>query len=198
MRTVLGLAAVSALLTACGGEDSPVESRRISLDQARRTPTEPLPSPDTEGAVWKVSADGQAIDFGQPGQPPYLTLACRLRESPPEIRIIRHVLARPGEKALFPVLGTGNARFNLDAALEDGEWRWQGDFPTSDKQLDVFLTTNRIQATLPGGGMLMIDGSRVPGEFVTWCRAGRGVARAAEAEQTEQAEERASSRVPRR
>jgi hypothetical protein len=182
------------LLAACGGEDAPAGGQRISLEQARRTPAEPLASPDSEGATWQVSADGQAIDFGKSGQKPYLTLACRMRENLPQVRIIRHVPARPGEKALFPVLGTGNARFNLDAALEDGEWRWQGDFPANDKQLEVFSTTGRIQATLPGGGMLMIDGSRVPGEFVSWCRAGRGLARAAEAEQAQAAEQRAAQR----
>jgi hypothetical protein len=54
--------------------------------------------------------------------------------------------------------------------------------PASDPQLDVFTGPGELQATLPGGGTLLIEGSRVPGEFVTWCRAGGRVRRAEEAE----------------
>jgi len=135
-------------------------------------PAAPLGSPDTRGARWQVSADGQAIDFGQAGEQPLLTLACQVRGNPPQLRIIRHVAARPGEKALFPVLGTGNSRFKVDATLHDGEWRWEGALPASDPLFDVFETTGKLEATLPGGGSLMIEGSRIPGEFVRWCRAG--------------------------
>ena len=50
-----------------------------------------------------------------------------------------------------------DAKRRFDAALENGEWRYQGDFPVTDKQLEVFSTTGRIQATVPGGGMLMMS-----------------------------------------
>jgi len=90
-------------------------------------------------------------------------------------------------KALFPVLGNGMiSRFQIDAVLHDGEWRWEGTLPAADPQLEVFTGPRELQATLPGGGSLVIEGSRIPGEFVEWCRAGGRVLRAAEAE--EQAE----------
>ena len=174
-------------LAACGeGGDAPVQAQRISLEDARAKVAEPLLSPDTKGAVWKVTENGQAIDFGRAGAEPFLTLACDLRETPAMIAIARHVEARPGQKALFPVLGNGTvSRFKVDAALHEGEWRWEGVFPASDAQFDVFTGPLELEATLPGGGTLQIEGSRIPGEFVNWCRAGGRVLRAEEAETEE-------------
>lgn len=148
-----------------------MEAQRFSLEEARRMPAEPLASPDTGGMGW--TANGQAIQFGAAGQAPLLTLECRLRETPIRLRIVRHIVARPGLKALFPVIGNGRiSRFSLDTALDEGEWRWEGELPVSDPLVDVFVGTGELEATLPGGGSLLIPGSRVPGEFVTWCRAG--------------------------
>lgn len=167
--------AVPLLLTALAacGQDEPQQAQRVSLDEARHVPAAPISSPDTKAAGWTVSKNGQAILFGNAGQPPLLTLECRLRDNPVGLRIIRHAAARPGEKALFPVIGNGLiARFKLDAGLHDGEWRWEGALPASDPSLDVFTRGGDMEATLPGAGSLLIKGSRIPGEFVTWCRSG--------------------------
>ena len=87
--------------------------------------------------------------------------------------VVRHAPARPGQEALFPVIGNGLvSRFKVDATLANREWSWQGMLPVDDPQLDVFVGQAELTATLPGGGMLTIEGSRVPGEFVNWCRAG--------------------------
>jgi len=162
------------ILTACGdGTDAPMQAQRISLEDARAKVAEPLLSPDTKGAGWTVTANAQAIEFGRPGAAPYLTLACDVSEAPATLTVIRHVAARPGQKALLPVIGNGMiSRFKVDAALRTGEWHWEGTLPASDPQLDVFIGPRELQATLPGGGSLMIDGSRIPGEFINWCRAG--------------------------
>lgn len=175
----------AATLAACGAEpEAPEQAQRFSLEDARHVPAKPLLSPDTKTASWSVTRNGQAIDFGIGGQPPMLTLACALRETPAQLRIIRHVSARPGQKALFPVIGNGMiSRFPLDGVLHEGEWRWEGSLPASDTKLDVFAGPREIEATLPGGGTLMIAGSRIPGEFVNWCRAGGRVQRAEAAEQ---------------
>ena len=182
-RRVAALILLS-FLAACGeGGDAPVQAQRISLEDARAKVAEPLLSPDTKGAGWSVSADQRAIAFGRPGAAPFLTLACNLRQAPATLTIVRHVRTRPGQKALFPVIGNGKiSRFKVDAALSEGEWRWEGVLPASDAQFDVFTGPGELQATLPGGGTLLIEGSRVPGEFVTWCRAGGRVRRAEEAE----------------
>lgn len=169
-------------LTACG-QDEPQQAQRVSLDEARHVPAAPIASPDTKAAGWAVSQNGQAIRFGNPGQPPLLTLECRLRDNPVGLRIVRHTAARPGEKALFPVIGNGLiSRFKLDGTLRDDEWRWEGTLPASDPLLDVFIRGGKLEATLPGGGSLQIEASRIPGEFVTWCRAGGKVQRVEAAE----------------
>lgn len=175
-------------LAACQGEEEPVQAQRFSLDAARHVPDEPLASPDTAGAAWSVTANAQAIDFGRPGADPLLTLACDLRKTPAQLRIVRHVVARPGEKALLPVIGNGTiSRFKVDATLADGEWRWEGALPASDPSLDVFTGPRELEATLPGGGTLLIAGSRIPGEFVNWCRAGGRVQRVEAAERAQDA-----------
>src|SRR6188768_2361233 len=166
-------------LTACKGEQEPVQAQRFSLDAARHVPEAPIASPDTRNAAWSVTKDAQAIDFARPGADPLLSLACDLRKTPAQLRIVRHVVARPGEKALLPVIGNGTiSRFKVDATLAGGEWRWEGLFAATDPSLDVFTGTRELEATLPGGGMLLIGGSRIPGEFVNWCRAGGRAPRA--------------------
>jgi hypothetical protein len=147
-----------------------------------------LQSPDNKAASWKGTAAGQAIDFGLAGEPAMMTLACDLRTTPAQLRIVRHVVGRPGAKALFPVIGNGTiSRFRLDAMLHEGEWRWEGALPASDPLLDVFTGPRALEATLPGGGSLQIAGSRIPGEFVNWCRAGGRVQRAEAAEKADEA-----------
>ncbi len=148
-----------------------------------------MQSPDTSEAFWSVDEDGQAILFGNEGEPPLMSIACRLDANPPQLAIIRHAAARPGLSALFPVIGNGmRSRFLVDAKLSEGEWRWEGTLPADDPQLDVFTGTRDITATLPGRGMLEIAGSRIPGEFVNWCRTG-GQALQPEAEGGETASE---------
>ena len=177
------------LLAACKGEQEPVQAQRFSLDAARHVPEAPIASPDTKDAAWSVTRDAQAIDFARPGADPLLSLACDLRKTPAQLRIVRHVIARPGEKALLPVIGNGTiSRFKVDATLAAGEWRWEGALPANDPSLDVFTGPRELEATLPGGGSLLIGGSRIPGEFVNWCRAGGRVQRVEAAEQAEDAQ----------
>ena len=175
-------------LTSCDSVQEPVDPQRVSLDQARGGVREPLPSPDTENARWTVAPNGQAVAFGNPGERPFLSLACRVKDDPPTIRVIRHAEARPGEKALFPVLGNGTiARFKVDAVLADNEWRWEGAVPADDPLLEVFTGARDIEATMPGAGTLLIEGSRIPGEFIRWCRAGGQVREVVAEEQAEEA-----------
>jgi len=158
-------------LAACDRGESPVQAQRISLDEARTRASEPMASPDTTDAVWTVRPNGQAIDFAKADNSPLLSLECRLRQE--RLAVIRHAPARPGQQALFPVIGNGLvSRFKVDATLADREWRWEDALPVADTQLDVFVGQAELQATLPGGGMLVIAGSRIPGEFVNWCRSG--------------------------
>ena len=172
-------------LAACDRGESPVQAQRISLDDARPRASEPMASPGTKDAVWTVRANGQAIDFGNEGRPPLMSLICKLRQE--QMAVVRHAPSRPGQEALFPVIGNGLvSRFRVDATLADREWRWEGTLPVADPQLDVFVGQADLQATLPGGGMLVIGGSRIPGEFLNWCRSG-GEAPKVETEEPEKA-----------
>ncbi|WP_052207837.1 hypothetical protein [Croceibacterium mercuriale] len=183
----LSLLALILLPAACGGE-SDGESRRFTREQTHGNTDAILPSPDTSNAGWMVSANGQSIAFGNKGAEPFLTLTCRLRDNPQRLAIVRHVPARPGQQALFPVIGNGAiSRFKVDAALVDGKWRWQGAVDATDPQLSVFAGPRTIEATLPGGGTLLVGASRIPAEFVRWCRAGGAMKRAQQVEQAVEA-----------
>ena len=155
-----------------------------------------MASPDSSEWGWTVDQSGQAIHFGPRGDSqskPWLTLDCRLGDDPPEMRIIRHAPTRPGLKALFPVQGNGvRSRFFADATLDKGEWRWEAAVPADDPQLEVFTGPRDITATMPGAGMLEIAGSRIPGEFVAWCRAGGEVMKTEAEENADEATEPAT------
>lgn len=164
-----------AMLAACDRQSELPQGtvQRVELAETGQRPAMADPSPDTSAAGWRVAEDGQAIHFGNMGEPPLLTLACDLAADPTEFVIIRHARAYPGQSALFPVLGNGiSSRFLVDAKLADGEWNWEARLPPEDPQLEVFLGTRDITATLPGRGMLEIGGGRITGEFLEWCRAG--------------------------
>lgn len=146
--------------------------QRVSLDEASREAMAE-PSPDTSASRWSVADDGQAIAFGNAGDAPFLTLACEVEAEPPQFVIIRHARALPGQGALFPVLGNGmSSRFLVDATLGEDGWDWEARLPADDPQLEVFAGNRDLIATLPGRGTLEIAGSRIPGEFLEWCRAG--------------------------
>lgn len=176
------------LLAACGqAAEAPVaETQRVSLDESAEREAMAEDSPDTSEAGWTVEEDGQAISFGNGEAEPFLTLDCQLDTAEPELRIIRHATALPGQEALFPIIGNGiNARFLADATFAEDRWQWEARLLASDARLDVFGGTRDLIATLPGRGTLEIAGDRLPGEFVEWCRAGGTPPELAESEATE-------------
>jgi len=191
----ISVTAIAALaLSACQAQSDEQQTRRVAFDEANRALLRPIDPPDTAEARWIVDENGQAIHFGNEGAAPLMTLDCRLGDGPAQMRIVRHTTARPGQGALFPVIGNGlRSRFLVDAALVGDEWRWEGTVPASDPMLDVFTGPRQLTATLPGGGMLEIAGSRVPGEFITWCRAGGDVMQAEAEEQAGDAGEPGAS-----
>lgn len=165
------------------------------LDDTAPREARAFPSPDTSDAFWTVAENGQAIRFGNEGEPPFLTLACELGDdAPPEFRIIRHAEAYPGQSALFPFVGNGmTRRFLADTVLVDGEWRWEARLPASNTQLEIFEGTREMYATLPGRGTLQFKPSRIPSEFLAWCRAGGELPEVEGDTETEETSNRRSS-----
>lgn len=167
------------LIAACSQQQPEAQPVRFSFDEARHAAAIVAASPDTADAVWTVSADGQSIAFGKAGEKPLMSLDCRLQEQPAMLAVIRHAPAQPGLKAMFPVIGNGKiSRFKADAVLNAGEWRWEGALPATDPLNDVFTGAGKLEATLPGAGSLQIGPSRIPAEFVDWCRQGGRLQRA--------------------
>lgn len=175
MRCAIPAIAALALLSGCHRKP-PEPQQRVELNDTPPSLVEtPLASPDTSKAVWIRDRSGKAIDFRNPGDKPMLTLACLPGKDGPLIAIIRHVPSRPGETALFPVIGNGEkARFKVQASLRHGHWLWEGKVPANDPQTNVFTGSHALRATLPGGGTLEIGGSRIPRQFLESCRAEPG------------------------
>ncbi len=159
------------LLAACSKQGGDAVER-IALEDVRTGPSQPLPSPDTEGAEWQPLDGAHSIRFGKPGDPPLLTIACELRgKASPLLHITRYARADPGAKALFALLGQKhNSRLNIDAKREGMGWLWASALPADDPLLDIFAETGTIEATLPGAGTLELAPSDQPARLLAWCR----------------------------
>ena len=171
MRSAGGLA-LSLALVACDRQ-APRPEATFNEDQSVAE-LALNPKPDSADARWGVGTDGKGIHFGKPAATPLLSLTCQPGKdnAAPQLTVIRHARSEPGAKALFAVLGNGIvSRLKVDAALADKEgWRWEGHYPASAPELDVFTGPRDVDATLPGGGELHIGGSGLPREFIEWCR----------------------------
>jgi len=134
-------------------------------------PLEEAPA-QPEGGVW--SADAAGVHFAVPGQPDLMTLTCARRaDGSAQLTLSRTTRAADGAKAMLALIGNGRiARLPVDVvrAGETGEWR--GALSSADPRLDVLKGGNRIEATLPGGGTLLMPASGEPGRLLTACRAG--------------------------
>ena len=124
-----------------------------------------------EGGAWAAAAT--TVSFAVPGQPALLALACTHDATgAANIAITRRTRADEGAKAFLALIGNGRiARLPLDAAMPGEAGEWRGAIPASDPRLDVLKGGNRIEATLPGGGTLMLPASGEPGRLLETCRA---------------------------
>lgn len=131
-----------------------------------------MPSPDTTDAVW---ADGKIVGrilFGNPGEVPYLAIACETAPTgAQQIRFIRFAAADPQAKALFALVGNGHiARIPVDATWNGRAWLWEGTVPADDPDLEVLTGKRTVAATLPGAGQLNLNPSPRPAQLIEACR----------------------------
>lgn len=130
-----------------------------------------LPPAQPEGGQWR--SDGQALHFAVPGSADLLSMSCgRAADGSAALSVTRTTRAELGAKALFALIGNGRiARLPVDAVRGGEDGVWHGTIAAADPRLDVLKGGNRIEATLPGGGTLLLPASGEPGRLLASCRA---------------------------
>nr|WP_298929355.1 hypothetical protein [uncultured Erythrobacter sp.] len=159
--------------------------------------SDPLPSPDTEGAVWAPSTEANRIIYGIPGEPALMALACIERDGQSEIlRITRISPADEGAGALLALIGNGAiGRIEVDATKQGRGFVWQGELPAADAKWEPLNGPRQATVTVPGAGMVTLNASRLPEELLNTCRGIPPVVEEAEAEERDAAEP-ASAPIP--
>lgn len=171
MRALLPFAAL-AVLGACKPPPTDAAVARVSLLAPTRGPSEPLPSPDTTGALWAATGNPQRLVYGVPGKPVLLALECRSpATSEAVLRITRHAPADEGAAALLALIGNGwIGRFPVDATPVAGKSLWQGDIPATAREWAALKPEREASVTVPGAGLLKLNPSPLPMQLVTACR----------------------------
>ncbi|MBC2665656.1 hypothetical protein H7F51_08975 [Novosphingobium flavum] len=133
-------------------------------------PVEAAPA-QPEGGKWQLA--GETLSFAVPGGATLLAMNCtHAPDGTAQLHLTRMTRAEDGAKALFALIGNGRiARLPLDATRAGEQGEWQGTMPAADPRLEVLRGGNRIEATLPGGGTLLLPASLEPGRLLAACRA---------------------------
>ena len=173
-RCLATLALLAALaLPACKPPPADASSARAANLPVLPGPSEPLPSPVVEGAVWAMSAKPGRLVYGIPGKPVLVALEC-LDAATPEarLRITRHAPADRGAGALLAVIGNGHiGRFAVDATDVGAARMWQGEATALAQGWDAIGGLREATVTVPGAGLVRLNPSPLPGELLKACRA---------------------------
>jgi hypothetical protein len=165
--------ALAGALTACERSADNPAAARVTLDNAASGPSEPLPSPDTTGALWAASnkQPGRLV-YGVPGQAVLVSLECAGAARPSaRIIITRHAPADAGAGALLALIGNRMvARVPVDATQQGGKRVWQGAAPAGLEQWDALADPVDATVTVPGAGIVRLNPSPLPMELVSACR----------------------------
>ncbi len=135
-------------------------------------PSEPLASPDTQGAIWSESASAMRLIYGKPGERPLFAMACEIHNRAPALRFTRFASADEGAQAFLALIGNGHvARVPVDSVASETGFRWEGTADPMDDRMEAFSGARTVTATIPGAGMVRLNPSPLPGELVNSCRA---------------------------
>lgn len=164
--------APALLATACKPPPTDAGMSREAPQAATTYASEPLPSPDTEGAVWALSEEGaNRLVYGVPGTPALLALTCLSESAPPRLSITRMSPADEGAGALLALVGNGHiGRIAVDATEVKGRSVWQGEELAADTDFEPLAGPRSLTVTVPGAGMVTINESEVAMEFLENCR----------------------------
>lgn len=156
-----------ALLAACKPPAADGYVERTGREPAGPFASEPLPSPDTTGAVWAPSEDPGRILFGLPGKPPLVALAC----SGTSIELTRFAPADPDAQALAALVGNSHVvRIPVDAVPSGRASIWRGSVAADHPGLEALTGAGPVELTIPGAGTVVLNPSPLPGALVTQCR----------------------------
>ena len=157
--------ALVLLLAACKPPASDEYLGRSEVSDERTRPAEPVQSPDTQGAAWAIGQSGRLL-YGKPGEAPLMALGCE----DGTLVYTRFERADADAKAVLALIGNGHVERLWVDAEQDGEaWLWRGRLPADDPRLEVLTGRNRVEATVPGAGSLVLNASHKPAEFITRC-----------------------------
>ena len=133
--------------------------------------SDPLPSPDIEGAVWAPSATKGRILYGKAGEPPLVALACL--EGTSVLRLTRMSPADEGAQALAAIIGNGHiGRIEVDATKVNDQIVWQGDLDANSLKWEPLAGPRELTLTVPGAGLVKLNASGMPGNVIDNCRNG--------------------------
>lgn len=167
---MLRLTALCALtlLSACKPPASDDYVTRTQIQDERKAPSPPIPSPDTKGATWAVGGQKGRLLYGKPGEMPLFSLACEGEE----LVYRRYVAADEDAQAVLALICNGHVeRLWIDATQEGDAWLWRGAVRADDPRLEVLTGPRSVEATVPGAGSMILNASRMPGEYITRCAA---------------------------
>ncbi len=166
------LAAICATLAGCQppaadryeGRDAPPDTASFA--------SEPIASPDAEGALWAPSQTPLRLIYGQPGQHPLAAMECVMDGERPRLRITRFARADEGAQALMAIIGNGHKeRFPVEAVNNGRAFLWEGGAPLASEKLDVLTGQRGVELTIPGAGTLALNASERPRDLIESCRA---------------------------
>ncbi|MEM7664846.1 MAG: hypothetical protein AAF250_03240 [Pseudomonadota bacterium] len=160
-----------ALLAACKPPATDADLDRPMPQPEPTFASDPLPSPDTEGAVWAPSAEPLRIIYGIPGDTPLMALACVDDAKSSTLRITRNAPADEGAGAFLALVGNGHiGRLPVDAIEVSGRFVWQGEVTAEDTDWEPLAGPRQLTATVPGAGMVTLNPSPLPMQLVEQCR----------------------------
>ncbi len=176
---LIGLPLAVGALSSCKPPPTDAGLDREMPEAAPTYASDPLPSPETEGAVWAISPQSdRRIIYGIPGQPALVAIECGEASGAgvPDLQITRLSPADEGAGALLALVGNGHiGRIEVDATKINGRLVWDGRREAFDTAWETLMGPRQATLTVPGAGMVTLNPSTLPGRLIEACRMGEEV-----------------------
>lgn len=165
--------AVLIALTACKPPPGDAAMERTTPEAEPTFASTPLPSPDTESAIWAPSQKPGRLIYGVPEEPALIALECLTTNGAQVLQITRMAQADENAEALLALVGNGAlGRIEVDATEIGSNLHWQGEISLTDRNLEPLLGPRKVTATIPGAGMVELNPSSLPAALFQACISG--------------------------